>query len=112
MQQFLLPDQTPPILEAEMSLRAEQGDGSGGRTLTPDAQNAEARQEVKTQQHRRSEERRTTTGTEQEEDRMEAREQTEERQQPEGRQAPAILPPRPDDRGQVGRWPGVRLCFL
>ncbi|XP_029940284.1 unconventional myosin-XVIIIb [Salarias fasciatus] len=30
VQQFLLPDQTPPILEAEMALRAEQMTNSGG----------------------------------------------------------------------------------
>lgn len=101
MQQFLLPDQTPPILEAEMSLRDEQVDGSGGRALSPDAQKKqEAGQEVRGQQHGKSEERRTMTRTEPEEEGMEAAEQTEERLQPEGRQAEAILPE--NDRRQVG----------
>lgn len=108
MQQFLLPDQSPPIPEAEMSLRAEQVDGSGGRTLTPDAQNKqEGGQEVRTQQHRKSEERRTKTWTEPEEERMEEAEQTEERLQPEGRQAEAILPE--NDRRQVGLSPGSEV---
>lgn len=85
MQQFLVPDQTPPILEAEMSLRAEQINGSGRCTLTPDGQNKqEARQEVRTQPARRSEERRATIQAEPEEEKTE---QTEERLQPEGRQA-------------------------
>lgn len=36
MQQFLLPDQTPPILEAEMALRAEQlVNGERGRHAAP-----------------------------------------------------------------------------
>lgn len=88
MQQFLVPDQTPPILEAEMSLRAEQINGSGRCTLTPDGQNKqEARQEVRTQPARRSEERRATIQAETEEEKTEQTEQTEERLQPEGRQA-------------------------
>lgn len=100
VQQFLVPDQTPPILEAEMSLRAEQIDGSGGCALTPDGQNKqEASQEVRTQPARRSEERRTSRTAEPEEERMEEVKQTEERLQPEGRQAEAILPE--NDRRQV-----------
>lgn len=93
VQQFLVPDQTPPILEAEMSLRAEQVDGSVRCALTPDAQTKqEARQEVQTQPARRSEERRTMIRAQPEEERIEEvkqAEQTEERLQPEGRQAEA-----------------------
>lgn len=103
MQQFLVPDQTPPILEAEMSLRAEQINGSGRCTLTPDGQNKqEARQEVRTQPARRSEERRARIWAEPEEEKMEEgkqAEQTEERLQPEGRQAEANGAE--DDRRQV-----------
>lgn len=103
MQQFLVPDQTPPILEAEMSLRAEQINGSGRCTLTPDGQNKqEARQEVRTQPSRRSEERRSTIRAEPEEEKVEEAkpaEQTEERLQPEGRQAEANVTE--NDRRQV-----------
>lgn len=73
-----------------MSLRAEQINGSGRCTLTPDGQNKqEARQEVRTQPARRSEERRATIRPEPEEEQMEEAEQAEERLQPEGRQAEA-----------------------
>ncbi|TNM92062.1 hypothetical protein fugu_019074 [Takifugu bimaculatus] len=103
VQQFLVPDQTPPILEAEMSLRAEQINGSGRCTLTPDGQNKqEARQEVRTQPSRRSEERRSTIRAEPEEEKVEEAkpaEQTEERLQPEGRQAEANVTE--NDRRQV-----------
>lgn len=99
MQQFLVPDQTPPILEAEMSLRAEQINGSGRCSLTPDGQNKqEARQEVRTQPAR-SEERRATLRAEPEEEKMEEAEQAEERLQPEGRQAEANVTEK--DRRQV-----------
>lgn len=111
MQQFLLPDQTPPILEAEASLRAEQVEGSGGRTPSPEAQNKqEAGEEVRRPQRRKSEERRTMTRKEAEEERREAAEQTEERLQPEGRQAEAIVAE--NDRGQVGLSPGPRLVSI
>lgn len=113
MQQFLLPDQTPPTLEAQTSLQAEPVDGSGGRTLSPEAQNKqEAGQEVRAQQRRKSEERRTMTRkeAEEEEERTEAAEQTEERLQPEGRQAEAILPE--NDRRQVRRSPGPELFSI
>eukprot|EP00066_Takifugu_rubripes_P013892 XP_011603158.1 PREDICTED: unconventional myosin-XVIIIb [Takifugu rubripes] len=103
VQQFLVPDQTPPILEAEMSLRAEQINGSGRCTLTPDGQNKqEARQEVRTQPSRRSEERRSTIRAEPEEEKVEEAkpaEETEERLQPEGRQAEANVTE--NDRRQV-----------
>lgn len=115
MQQFLLPDQTPPTLEALTSLQAEPVEGSGGHTLSPEAQNKqEAGQEVRAQQRRKSEERRTMTRQEAEEEeekeRTEAAEQTEERLQPEGRQAQAILPE--NDRRQVGRSPGPELFSI
>lgn len=103
VQQFLLPDQTPPILEAEMSLRAEQ--------LEDEQINHDAGAEARTQQHSRSEERRRRTGrkeAEEEEERVEAREQAEERLQPEGRQAEAVEPE--SDRRQVGVWVGSRVC--
>lgn len=109
VQQFLLPDQTPPILEAEMSLRAEQADGCGGRAPTPDTHKEEGGREERTQQHKASEERRAMTRTEPEEERKEVAEQveqTEERLQPEGRQSEAILPE--SDRRQVGSLAWVR----
>lgn len=107
MQQFLLPDQTPPTLEAQTSLQAEPVEGSGGRTLSPEAQNKqEAGQEVRAQQRRKSEERRTMTRQEAEEE----KERTEAAEQPEGRQAQAILPE--NDRRQVGRSPGPELFSI
>ncbi|XP_031143663.1 unconventional myosin-XVIIIb isoform X1 [Sander lucioperca] len=104
VQQFLLPDQTPPILEAEMSLRAEQQMNSNkhtdGRTssqrqiYSPDPGNKkETRQEVtpeplKQQQEVKSEK---NMKKQQEKERIEVvekkEEKMEERLEPEGRQA-------------------------
>ncbi|XP_044030389.1 LOW QUALITY PROTEIN: unconventional myosin-XVIIIb-like [Siniperca chuatsi] len=116
VQQFLLPDQTPPILEAEMSLRAEQliqnskqrcnsaqSDGQSSshrRAVTREpGKKQETRQEVtpeppKQQQEIRSEKSKKTPQAEQKKERIEEVEQVEkkeegmeERQEPEGRQA-------------------------
>lgn len=99
MQQFLLPDQTPPILEAEMSLRAEQQLISNKLAL--DAERRSRNQGVMSPPHmqRRKEDVRSETSGEkqqpkrEQEERMEGVkqvkqvEEAEERQEPEGRQA-------------------------
>lgn len=102
VQQFLLPDQTPPILEAEMSLRAEQQLISNKLAL--DAERRSRNQEVMSPPHmqRRKEDVRSETSGEklqpkrEQEERMEEVkqvkqvkqvEEAEERQEPEGRQA-------------------------
>lgn len=108
VQQFLLPDQTPPILEAEMSLRAEQLINNSKHIVPPDCQNKqETRQEVtpqppKQQQDMRSEKSQGTPQAEREQGRIEEVkqvEETEERQEPEGRQADATITEH--DRGEV-----------
>ncbi|XP_069557143.1 unconventional myosin-XVIIIb-like isoform X1 [Brachyistius frenatus] len=121
VQQFLLPDQTPPILEAEMSLRAEQllGDGkrqgrnsaqSDGSSLSrspvasPDPGNRpETRRDVtpgppkmQQQPEKRPEKKsKKPLQAEQKKERMEEVEKKaegmEERQEPEGRQADATV---------------------
>ncbi|XP_045923264.1 unconventional myosin-XVIIIb-like isoform X2 [Micropterus dolomieu] len=120
VQQFLLPDQTPPILEAEMSLRAEQliQNSKQGRTSArSDSQSSshkqvvspepgkkqEATQEVtpeppKQQQDVRSENSKKTPQAEQKKGRIEEVKQLvkkeegmEERQEPEGRQADTTI---------------------
>lgn len=107
VQQFLLPDQTPPILEAEMALRAEhlinsskQTDGRSSSQrliLSPKPSN---KQEVtpeppKQQQDIRSEKNKMKKP---EEERIEEVQQVErkekgmeERQEPEGRQADTTI---------------------
>ncbi|XP_071401391.1 unconventional myosin-XVIIIb-like [Centroberyx affinis] len=120
VQQFLLPDQTPPILEAEMSLRAEQlVNSERGRhsarsdsktppqtgTVTPDLNNKqETRRDVtpeppekQTQEMRSQEEKvsesKKTPPVEQKKGKIELKEveKKEERQEPEGRQADATV---------------------
>lgn len=117
VQQFLLPDQTPSILEAEMSLRAEQliNNSKQGRTsssprdiVPPEPDNT--RQDVTPETPRQQKESRSQTESEeaeQKEERIEREEQMvkkeermveveqvmkkeegmEERQDPDGRQA-------------------------
>ncbi|TKS85080.1 Unconventional myosin-XVIIIb [Collichthys lucidus] len=94
VQQFLLPDQTPPILEAEMSLRAEQMTNNRKLIVSPDpADKTETRQPVtpeppKQKQDVTPEKRAKTPQVEKkEEERIEEVEKKEERQEPEGRQA-------------------------
>ncbi|XP_013876026.1 unconventional myosin-XVIIIb isoform X2 [Austrofundulus limnaeus] len=94
VQQFLLPDQTPPILEAEMSLKAEQlnnnkqircssahsdgGSSSHFCKTTPDSDGkAETKRDTENPKQKQQQEKGAT---------MESKE-TEERQEPEGRQA-------------------------
>lgn len=96
VQQFLLPDQTPPILEAEMSLRTEQLINNSKHIVTPDKQ--ETRQEVtpqppKQRQDMRSEKCEQMPRAEKEQGRIEEVKQveTEERQEPEGRQADTTI---------------------
>lgn len=117
MQQFLVPDQTPPILEAEMSLRAEQvvksskqgrnSAQSDGRSssqrhiMTPDPGNKQAvtPEPPKQQQDIRSEKKnKKTPQAEQEKERTEEvkkvekkEESVEERQEPDGRQADTTI---------------------
>ncbi|KAF6726121.1 Unconventional myosin-XVIIIb, partial [Oryzias melastigma] len=110
VQQFLLPDQTPPILEAEMALRAEklvsdgkqrrcssaQSDGrssSERRILTPDSDwKPETRQTQTPEQEVKAElKSRKAPQAELKKERMEEvkkkKEAVEQRQEPEGRQA-------------------------
>uniref|UniRef100_A0A8C4DC35 Myosin motor domain-containing protein n=1 Tax=Dicentrarchus labrax TaxID=13489 RepID=A0A8C4DC35_DICLA len=96
VQQFLLPDQTPPILEAEMSLRAEQLISNSKHIVSPDpASKQDTGQEVtpeppKKHQDMRSERSKRTPPAEQPKGRIEEVKQVEkkeERQEPEGRQA-------------------------
>lgn len=114
MQQFLLPDQTPPILEAEMALRSEQQLISTRQNiLSPDPANKqETRQEVTPEPQRpqqqdvRSERNKKTPQAEQKKARTEEVKQVgkkeevkqqlgkkeevklvEKREEPEGRQA-------------------------
>lgn len=100
MQQFLLPDQTPPILEAEMALRAEQLINNSKHIVAPDPGNRqETRREAtpeppQQQQDTRSERSAKTPRAKQEKERIEEVKQVEkkeegmeERQEPEGRQA-------------------------
>ncbi|XP_037548617.1 unconventional myosin-XVIIIb isoform X2 [Nematolebias whitei] len=99
VQQFLNPDQTPPILEAEMSLRAEQLNNnkqircssahSDGRSssqfckMTPDPDSKEeTKQDMETPKQRQHQETRTVTKSNETE-----KGGMEERQEPEGRQA-------------------------
>lgn len=94
VQQFLLPDQTPPILEAEMSLRAEQlnnnkqircssAHSDGGTSsqfckTTPASDNkAETKRDMESPKPKEQQEKRATVKSK----------ETEERQEPEGRQA-------------------------
>uniref|UniRef100_UPI003AACADF6 unconventional myosin-XVIIIb-like n=1 Tax=Centroberyx gerrardi TaxID=166262 RepID=UPI003AACADF6 len=119
VQQFLLPDQTPPILEAEMSLRAEQlvnserGRHSAPsdsktppqtRIVTPDLNNKQEtrrdvtpeppkkNQEMRSQEEKVSESKKTPP-VEQKKGKIELKEveKKEERQEPEGRQADATV---------------------
>lgn len=97
VQQFLLPDETPPILEAEMSLRAEQLINSTKLIVAPDHRSKqEARSQEGTPPPQRQQEdvRSETSGEKPQAERDEKRmeqvkqvEETEERQEPEGRQA-------------------------
>lgn len=96
VQQFLLPDPTPPIPEAEMALRAEQLINDSSHIVAPDHQSKqETRQEVTPQPPRQQldmkPEKSTKTpeaGKEREKvEEVKQVEQTEERQEPDGRQA-------------------------
>lgn len=113
VQQFLVPDQTPPILEAEMALRAEQllSNSRQGRTSAqsdckspsqrlivspePDGKQEVEPQPQRQQQDVRSEKKtKKTPQSEQKKERIEEvkkvekkEEKKEERQEPEGRQA-------------------------
>uniref|UniRef100_A0A3Q3WV61 Myosin motor domain-containing protein n=1 Tax=Mola mola TaxID=94237 RepID=A0A3Q3WV61_MOLML len=96
VQQFLLPDPTPPIPETEMALRAEQLINDSSHIVAPDHQSKqETRQEVMLQPPRQQldmkPEKSTKTpeaGQEREKvEEVKQVEQTEERQEPDGRQA-------------------------
>lgn len=119
MQQFLLPDQTPPILEAEMALRAEQqmnnvkqqrsgsaqsdGQSSSQRLITsPDPSNgSKSRQEVtpepqklqdKTPEKKRKEEVEKKRKTIEDVQQVKKKEDgMEARLEPEGRQADTTI---------------------
>lgn len=100
VQQFLLPDQTPSILEAEMSLRAEQ-QLIGSNKLAVTTERRSRNQEVTSPPHllRQEDDVRSETSGEklqpkrEQEERIEEVtqvkqvEEAEERQEPEGRQA-------------------------
>lgn len=97
VQQFLLPDQTPSILEAEMSLRAEQ-QLIGSNKLMVAAEDHSRNQEVTSPLHQKDTVKPEMSGEklqpkrEQEERIEEVKqvkqvEEAEERQEPEGRQA-------------------------
>ncbi|XP_028318915.1 unconventional myosin-XVIIIb isoform X1 [Gouania willdenowi] len=105
VQQFLLPDQTPPILEAEMSLRAEQMMNSGRSSsqhiiLTPEFQNQEevtlevtpevTPEPPKLQQQEKNKKKKLQVG-EKKETMEKNGERMEERQEPEGRQADTTI---------------------
>ncbi len=115
VQQFLLPDQTPPILEAEMSLRAQQLINNNKHIVSPEPGNTqeswqkvtpeqqeqqkEIRQKVtpepqKQPQEMRSEKSQNTPQAGQKKERIEEVKQVEkkeERQEPEGRQADTTI---------------------
>lgn len=102
MQQFLLPDQTPSILEAEMSLRAEQ-QLLGSNKVAVATESQSRKQEVTPPPHlqRREDDVRSETSGEKLQTKREQEERTEEvkqakqgeeeRQEPEGRQADVIV---------------------
>lgn len=118
MQQFLVPDQTPPILEAEMALRAEQVNNSkqkrsdsvqsdGGlpsrrHIMTPDSDGQTVSPEPPTQ-NQRQEKKQEVVGRKKlqpepdkkrtDDRKLEETNQNgiEERQEPEGRQADATV---------------------
>lgn len=116
VQQFLLPDETPPILEAEMSLRAEQLINSTKLIVAPDRR---SKQEARSQEgtplpQRQQEDVRSEMSGEKpqakrDEKRMEQVEETEERQEPEGRLADTTVTEQ--DRKEV-RVHAVRRCFV
>lgn len=114
VQQFLLPDQTPPILEAEMSLRAEQVMGRGGSaqsdgrspsqmhivspepggkkaSVTPEPatlqQQQDATSERKSKKTLQVEKKKEEERIEEVKKKEEEEEKLEQRQEPEGRQA-------------------------
>ncbi|XP_059213270.1 unconventional myosin-XVIIIb-like [Centropristis striata] len=108
VQQFLLPDQTPPILEAEMSLRAEQLISSSKQSnrpifspepetraevrTEPPRKQPDTRPEVNKKQQEKEKEKERIKEVQQAERKMkkkkeEEEERMEERQEPEGRQA-------------------------
>ncbi|XP_076614858.1 unconventional myosin-XVIIIb [Chaetodon auriga] len=102
VQQFLLPDQTPPILEAEMSLRAQQLIDNSQLIVPPEPRDKQGtRQEVtpeppKPQQDVMSEKSKKTPQTVQKQkqgrvEEVKQVEKREERQEPEGRQADATI---------------------
>ncbi|XP_067339392.1 unconventional myosin-XVIIIb-like isoform X1 [Channa argus] len=131
VQQFLVPDQTPPILEAEMSLRAEQlmGGSKQGRSsaqsdgrsssqrlvMSPDPGNkpqtkqAVIPEPLKPLQDVRSEKKTKKTPQAQEDKREEVKpvkkeeESMSERQEPDGRQADASMT-EPDRREVRDVW--------
>lgn len=119
VQQFLLPDETPPILEAEMSLRAEQLINSTKLIVAPERRSKqEARSQEGTpvpqrqQEDVRSEMSEEKLQAKRDEKRMEQVkqvEETEERQEPEGRQADTTLTEQ--ERKEV-RIHAVRQCFI
>ncbi|XP_077354527.1 unconventional myosin-XVIIIb isoform X4 [Festucalex cinctus] len=95
VQQFLLPDQTPPILEAEMLLRAEKQGQGAGPALPPRLPSSQ-RSAVLPGQTRWEVTPEPFTGGRpeslREEERVEKMEETlEERQEPEGRLADATV---------------------
>ncbi|XP_061553551.1 unconventional myosin-XVIIIb-like isoform X3 [Phycodurus eques] len=102
VQQFLLPDQTPPILEAEMLLRAEKhGDAPvSAHSPRPPSSQRSAALPGKTETRREVMPEPQTGGTREnegaevslwEEEQVKTKEKTEERQEPEGRLAYATV---------------------
>ncbi|XP_075949816.1 unconventional myosin-XVIIIb [Anarhichas minor] len=111
VQQFLVPDQTPPILEAEMSLRAEQlvnnnnnisikrSDGQSHGYSPDRGTGRETKQEVKMERSEKKKER----GEEVQQVEKRKEEGMEERQEPEGRQADTSVT-EPDRREVRDVW--------
>lgn len=123
MQQFLNPDQTSPILEAEMALRAEQlnsnsehvcnSEPPGNRSstqryiLTPESEgNQQAKQEVKLlkpQHQHMGSEKKSQKLAQADQSRRREEEKMEERQEPEGRQADSVVTERKKEVCLFGR---------
>uniref|UniRef100_A0A3Q3QBG7 Myosin motor domain-containing protein n=1 Tax=Monopterus albus TaxID=43700 RepID=A0A3Q3QBG7_MONAL len=100
VQQFLVPDQTPPILEAEMSLRAEQlinSSKQGRNSVLSDGRSSSQRHIVSpvpgNRQETKQDKNKKVPQAEQKEKTEEVKqvEKKEERQEPEGRQADTTI---------------------
>uniref|UniRef100_A0A3Q0RQE1 Myosin motor domain-containing protein n=1 Tax=Amphilophus citrinellus TaxID=61819 RepID=A0A3Q0RQE1_AMPCI len=90
VQQFLLPDQTPPILEAEMSLRAEQLSNNSNNSKPQGCNSAQPDGRSSSQRHIVTPDKDVTLEPPQQKQSEKKEEGMEERQEPEGRQAETV----------------------